>query len=191
MPELRGQHPVLRAKVLGDNTRVTDVGVDPAGRTVTLSNSHWKIHEGAFYSVGYYNAAVANGASIQIIVEIPSTIEGHTSIKLNHGGDVTLQLYEGVTYTDPGTSITPQNHNRCFANTSVVTSSHTPTSPVGTQIWQEFFPGGTGGGAPGAVATVGEQVVLCSSTVYMFEATNISGVNEPLNLVISYYEVTV
>lgn len=191
MPELRGQYPLLRAKVLGDSTQVAEVGVDPAGRTVTLSNSHWKIHQGDFYSVGYYNASVANTASIQVIIETPSTNEAHTAIKLNHGGDATLQVYEGVTYAAAGTSITPQNHNRCFPNSSVITASHTPTTPSGTLVWQEYFPGGTGGTAPGAVATVGEQVVLCNSGVYMFEATNISGIAAPLNLAISYYEVAV
>lgn len=68
-------------------------------------------------------------------------------------------------------------------------SGHTPCQATDKLIWQEYIPGGSGGTAPGAVGTIGEQVVLCTSGVHMFELTNISGVAVPLNLSVSYYQV--
>lgn len=191
MPDLRNSYPAVRVKNLADETQFVELAADGKGRLVNLSNAHYKIHQGDYYSVGHYNASVANGGVIRIIVDVPAGLEAHTSINPKAGGDLTLQVYDGVTYTG-GTPITPQNHDRCSPNDSTVVAVHTPaTVPASSLIWQEYFPGGTGGLTPGAVGTVGEQVVLCPSETYMFEITNISGVANPLNIVVSYYEVVV
>jgi len=181
---------LLLVKDLADSTSAVELRADSSGRIITLSNSHFKIHQGDYYSSGYYATGITAGSSIQLIMNVSSTHQAHTSIKVKHGIDATLQVYEGVTYTG-GTTVTPQNNNRASTNTSTMTFVHTPTTPSGTMIWQEYFPGGSGPTSPGATGTSGEQTVLKPSTTYMFELTNTGSVTDELQIILAYYEVAV
>jgi len=183
----------LLVKDLANSSSTVELKADSSGRIITLTNEHFKIHQGDYYSVGYYGTGITAGSSIQLVMNVGSTHQAHTAIKVKHGIDATLQVYEGISYTG-GTAVAPQNNNRTFTNSSTMTFVHTPattTAGAGNLLWQEYFPGGSGPTAPGATETAGEQTVLKPSTTYMFEVTNIGSVADELQVILAYYEVAV
>ena len=159
----------------------------------TLTHEHQKVHDGDFYSTGYYLEGVADDGYIDLLIQTPATDTLHTYIKLSGGGDVTFEVYEGTTFSAAGTTVTPVNHNRSSSNTCGCTVTHTPTvSSLGTQLWQEYLPGGSGGLTPGTVQGVStEQVVFDKDTNYLLRLYNRAGTAQSLQVTASYYPVTI
>ena len=164
--------------------------VEPPHRVV-ITHEHQLVHEGKFFSVGHADAAAAASADIEVLVAAGANTDIHTYIKMIAGADARLDVFEAPTVTAAGTAITPQNHNRGSANTCDCTVTHTPTlSADGTQIWQEYLPGGSGGNSPGAVQHVGsEQMIMAAGETYLFRLTNLGATAQMIQLQLAYYGV--
>lgn len=186
-----GSNVLITGKYVGDRTEVKEVRVDASNELIIISHEHSKVHEGRLFGVGYYNAALANNANLDVRIVTPATHTAHVYIRTAGGGDHSFRAYEGTTYTAAGTALTPVNHNRTSSNTANASTYHTPTvDALGTLLWEEYVPGGTGGASPGAVGQpTAEQVVLAANTDYLFRLTNLSGVTDDFNLIFSFYEV--
>lgn len=177
-------------------TEVQPSDIDVSGSRIMITHEHSKVHEGKFFSIGYYDLAVIDDAYIDILFTPPATDSIHMYIKLVSGGDALFSAYENTVATH-GTSITSVNHDRTSANTCGCTASHTPTvTTVEDLLWGEVIPGGTGTGSggsshtPGAVQGVStEQVILAPDTNYLFRLQNISGVTDHLQIMMAYYPV--
>lgn len=166
--------------------------LDTSGTRTIISYEHSKVHQGKFYTANYYLAGVANGSSIEILVQTPSDKTVHNYIKAASGGDSLFYTFEDATFSAEGTAITPINNNRSSANTADATITHTPTLTAdGTQLGNpEFIPGGHGGVSVGSSEGIGkEQFVLNSNTVYLLRLTNIAGSAQALSIVLGFYEV--
>jgi len=186
-----GGNVLIQGKLVTDRTVPIEIRVDSSGSLIAITHEHSKVHQGQFYTTGYYNAAVASGSSIDVLVQT-GTKSVHTYIICAVGGNSTFSIYEGTTFSAAGTSLTPMNNNRSSSNTPLATFTHTPTITLtGTQLdGVEFIPGGSSAVATGAIAPIGsEQITMAPSTNYLFRLTNISGVATELNTRISFYEV--
>jgi hypothetical protein len=159
---------------------------------VNITHEHQKVHEGEFYSTGYYNSAVADDASIEILLQTPADKELHAYLKIVAGGDCEFEVFEGTTFSAAGTSISPVNHNRNSTNVCGCTVTHTPTITAdGDLIWMEYIPGGVFI-TPGAVQNVGaEQAVFANNANYLLRVTNRSALTNPFQIQAAYYPAQV
>lgn len=103
------------------------------------------------------------------------------------GGDSEFFLYEGATSTG-GTSFTPVRRNRTIATPSDVAMVINPTvTGTGTELFEEFLPGGTkkkaGGGGGDSL-----EYVLAPLTNYLIRLTNVSGSAQIAELMLEWYE---
>lgn len=190
-----GQNVLLTGKLVTDRTKVKEILVDQGGLIITVTTEHSKVHQGEFFSSGYYNATVANTTAINVLVQVPTDISIHTYFKVLSGGDSLFEAFEGVTFSAQGTDTGTLNNNRTSTNTPDTIVTHTPTiTDTVSLIWQEFIPGGSGAGSgqvtPGAVQNVAsEQSILAPNTNYLFRLTNNAGSTQPLQIQLAFYEV--
>jgi hypothetical protein len=159
-----------------DGTQVV-AGADAP--VITIDLNHQRNHDGrAFYAYKTYpdSAKLAADASIDIVMASPSGVYPHVTIDGMCLGDAELFIYEG-TGTTGGTSFTPINRNRNYAdsNVSQVAMVINPTvTSLGTQLDTQIIAGGSGkkstGGSAGSL-----EFVLKPLTNYLFRLTNVNG----------------
>jgi len=168
---------------------------EPASTTqISIDTVHDRIHEGRYFSGGYYNAAVANNATIQLLLVLGATHSLHAVMKCASGGNSVVELYEDTTYSAAGTAVAMTNHNRSSDKVFAGTVTHTPTiTGVGTPLnGTTFVPGGTGGGmggsTPGGSVDFSQELVLAPTKVYLFRITNIAGSTQPMSIQLKGYQ---
>lgn len=165
--------------------------VDHAGHLISHTISELKIHDGLLFAGGYYDSSVADNGDIELLIDVPSTTEVVASMFVRVGGDAVLTVFEGTTVSANGTTITPTNLNRSSANSPSVNMYHTPTvTGDGTQIFESYSPGGSLGFSAGGEGAL-ETGFFAANTKYLCRLTNISGVANPLQLTIRFYEHSV
>ena len=144
----------------------------------TIDTVHHKVHEGRFFSGGYYNAALANGATLDILIQGGSLQSTHTVFGLTSGAECTVQIFEDVTFSSAGTAITMSNHNRSSTKVVSGTFTHSPTiTSTGNQInGTAYVAGGNGGNASGGTfAGFTTEFLLDKTKNYLLRVTNVSG----------------
>lgn len=181
----------------GSNTLVgnptVDQGTGGSSAWNVIDIAHIKVHEGRYFSGGYYNASVAGGGAIDLLIQSSATEDTHVRFHLMTGGDATSQLYEGTTFSAAGTAVTISNHNRQSAKVFSGTVTHTPTvTDVGSQLnGTQFVPGGGGGNAVGGeMPGFLNEFILAASTTYLLRVTNITGNNQAMAVHFECYQPT-
>ena len=160
--------------------------------TIVIDVNHQRNHDGrAFYAYKTYpdSAKLAADASIDIVMASPSGVYPHVTIDGMCLGDAELFIYEG-TGTTGGTSFTPINRNRNYAdsNVSQVAMVINPTvTSLGTQLDTQIIAGGSGkkstGGSAGSL-----EFILKPLTNYLFRLTNVNGTAHAAHLQLEWYE---
>ena len=158
-------------------------------RNITIDTIHQKVHEGRLFSGGYYNASVNNGATLDILFQTDATYIFHGIANVSVGGDATMQMFEGVTFSAAGTPITMSNHNRTSAKVLGGGAYHTPAiTGTGNQMnGTIYIPGGSGGNSSGGKGGFEQEYVLAASTNYLLRITNVSGVAAKMGAIITGY----
>lgn len=160
-----------------------------------ITHEHVLVHEGEFFQTCVLNTSVANTSAIQLLIQCAASKSVHLYVKLVAGGDALFQMYEGPTFSAAGDALTAHNHNRVSSKTASGVFTSSPTvSDNGTLMCQEFLAGGTGqgnGATPGAVQGLAtEQYVLSPGEDYLLKLTNNAGSNQPLQIIVAFYEVS-
>lgn len=147
-----------------------------SGTQKVIDYAHNKTHEGRYFSGGYYNSSLADTASQDIGVTVSSSNSFHCKFVASVGGNCTIDIYEGPTYTG-GTSVTMSNHNRSSSKSSDLTVVRGPTvTGTGTQFNSTMFaPGGDKHVGPGGDFGFNNEIVLQKGKKYLFRVTNVSG----------------
>lgn len=180
-----------------------DVGQLPVGcdvmydgtyqqRVNAIESVHQKTHEGRYFSGGCYEAALANSASLNILVQIGASSTYHARFAASCGGDSTLLIFEGCTFSAAGTAVTVSNHNRSSSKIFDGTVTCAPTLTTdGTQLnGTAFIPGGSRGQASGGEGGFHNEFILKVSTAYLLRITNNSGQNMKCALSFEGYQPT-
>lgn len=155
----------------------------------TIDVLHHRIHQGVVYSHNQILTAVANDASVNLLLQVPASHAAHLRAVLAAGGDAELRLFEGTTFSNAGTGVTPRNRNRFAGDNAQLTVSHTPTiTGDGTELSTVFVPGGRGGNAGGGTGGLFAEYVLNVGTNYLLRGTNRAGQRQNLNLQVTWYE---
>ena len=159
---------------------------------IGIDVNHQRNHDGrAFYAYKTYpdSAKLAADASISIVMASPSGVYPHVTIDGMCLGDAELFIYEG-TGTTGGTSFTPINRNRNYAdsNVSQVAMVINPTvTSLGTQLDTQIIAGGSGKKSTGSSAG-SLEFVLKPLTNYLFRLTNVNGTAHAAHLQLEWYE---
>ena len=158
--------------------------------TRAIDTVHNRVHEGRFFSGGYYNAAVADTATLDILIQSSATLSTHMRFEGAAGGDALLQIYKGTTFSAVGTAIPMSNHNDTSAKAFSGTVTHTPTiTAVGTALNDtKYVPGGQKAQSGGGAGSFGSEFVLAANTVYLFRLTNIGGAAKRMSASIEGYQ---
>lgn len=150
------------------------------GVLVTIPYTTQQTHSGRFFFTNFYNATVASSGTIDILVSTGSdaTKTPHIAVMADMGAAATLSIYEGVTTSNDGTTLTVFNANRQSAKVSTTLVFQTPTvTGTGTTLLlNHYISGGTTGNAVGGSSTDFARItemVLKPSTKYLFRATNL------------------
>ena len=157
---------------------------------IGIDINHQRLHEGGSF-VAYYvqngGTPLADGASINIVLAAGPGTTPHMTVGSFCGGDSEFFLFEGATSTG-GTSFTPVRRNRTIATTSNVAMVINPTvTGTGTELFEEFIPGGAKKRAAGGSGDSLEYV-LAPLTNYLVRLTNMSGSAQIAELVLEWYE---
>lgn len=158
--------------------------------TVAMAYVHQRVHDGRFFSGGYFNSAVANNSTIDLLLQTSATLATHIQFSGASGGDSTIQLFEDATFSDAGTVITMSNHNRASDKTMDATVTHTPTIlTTGAHVnGTVFVPGGQKAQSGGGSGGFDDEFVLKLSSTYLVRFTNISGQTKPMFLLAAGYQ---
>jgi hypothetical protein len=158
-------------------------------RNITIDTVHQKTHEGRYFSGGAYLSNLANGATLSLLIQSDPTQSTHTRLSVTAGGNVTLQLYEGVTISVAGSAVTMSNHNRSSSKVFAGTVTSQPTTSGGSQLnATQFIAGGSGPHAGGGGGGFSAEWVLAPSQTYLAVVTNTSGGAIPLTLECAAYQ---
>lgn len=157
---------------------------------VVKGDIHADIHKGIFFSTGTSDTALAGGASLEILIQTPAdTPRIHARFQAAMGSDASTALFEGTTFSDAGTLITPTNRNRASATVAGGTWSTGPTLTAdGSQIFSGVIPGGSGGNALGGSVASFEEFILAAGSTYLARVTNLTGQVQVAYLAVDFYD---
>jgi len=164
---------------------------DPATESIeVVEYEHHEIHAGSFYRAGFQKD-IPNGGTAIVAITTPDTTKWlHFRPAVDVELEAAIMLYENPTSVTGGTSVTPRNANRNFADESVATIVTDPTIDttgaviIGNQVLGSGkSSGGTGGSA--------FEWVLKQNTTYVMVVTNqATGAANETNIRLSWYEHT-
>lgn len=149
----------------------------PIPTTTVIDIAHDQVHKGHYFSGGYYNSAVVNAGTVDILIQLNGTSTFHAKLTGTAGGDSTIQIYEGTTFSLAGSAITMSNHNRASTTSFAGTVTSIPTiTAVGTQInGTGYIAAGDKHSGGGGDFGFGNEFILAKSTNYLVRVTNNSG----------------
>jgi len=146
----------------------------------TRSYVHSMVHRGRTHEVTDASAALADGASMGLVVTNGSSDDFHMTFSVAMSGNGRIRLYEDPTLTSCTLCLTACSMNR--QNKSVhpgASFGHTPVFAIATAstLHDTVIAGGTGPGQTriGGGTRSGTEWVLAKSTTYILAACNLSG----------------
>ncbi len=152
---------------------------------------HQRIHEGSMFGACTYASALADNASLSIIVRVGANLEAHVIPAVAGGGDVEFEIFEEPTFANAGTALEETNHNREISPRPVATTTtflNASVTTPGTRIHHDLIPGGSGGIAQGGALQRGAEWNLAKGGDYLFRAFNRGGANKILRVGLLWYE---
>lgn len=152
---------------------------------VVMPVLHNRVHEGKAWSCSHYNASLANGEFVRILVKADADEEFHVgAFTPGCSGKAIYRIYEAPTVTDEGTVLTLLNKKRGSSNVAPGSAWHSPTVSGGSGTLLEA----------GATALLGEAVSreiewnIADDTYYTFEIENVSGSAQAASVTVVFYE---
>ena len=179
--------PILGEDINGDKDYfVRDTYTGSIG---AMGSAHLKGHQGKGFYAYYYNSALTNGSSAEIVLANPAASYPHVVIYILTEGNSEIFTFEGTTTSADGTSIASINRNRNSANTADLVVTHTPTITAdGTEIYHDYIIGGIKNKATGGTDGFSDEIIMKPSTKYLIRVTNDSGADEIVSVSIHWYE---
>lgn len=141
----------------------------------------------AYSSRGNGNA-LADDASIDIVVTPPANKNIGIGFATRIGGDAEFKVFENVTGVTGGTVFVPRNRNRASTKTAQTGVIIQPTGVTTNGVlYEEIIIGGSGGNAAGATLE-GDYAIIKADTSYLFRLTNRSGQARIAELFVQWIE---
>jgi len=161
------------------------------GTQITNPRLFYKIYEGYGFEASHRFESVGAGSSVDVYFENPSGSGMEVfiiSIEVTSFAQAWIDLYRSNTVTVSGTAITPVNLNFMKAIGSVANLEYGGTYTLGTLMLNTVCPGGSKKQAVGALAEVGETVVIPEGFNFLVRVTNKSASDTDLSVRIVWWE---
>lgn len=157
---------------------------------LTITYEHYKVHQGETFQAMIYSGSVANGGSLDLLINLTGTSsQHHIEWSVASGGDTEIQVYEGVTGSNYGAPVAMFNLNRASSRTPEAQVFQNPTITVnGLLIFNFFSPGGSGGNAQGGEFRAGTEHIFAPGKRYRILAYNRAGTAKAMSLGVQWYE---
>ncbi len=158
------------------------------GAQVSIDFNHYKVHDSEMYLAGQYFTVTA--ASTKEFMIVTGSEKVHAAFDVATSAQTLIKMYEGITTSSNGTSVTVYNMDRSSANTCAAVFFHTPTWSTNSEvlILSELSPVAAVGTTHLGTVKDGEWI-LNSSTKYLVQLTNQSGSTITSTLNMSFYEI--
>lgn len=163
---------------------------DDFGGLVIIDYPHHTIHEGELWYLDLFSGSVADNGSIILAGIMPVTHQQHFTLAGACGGDATIELIEGCSFSASGSARLPYNMNRYVGDAGAITCYENPTLSGGTVLQKMFLPGGAGPFAGGGHQGTrqGLEWVTNPGVAYAVRLTNRSGGAQDGWLGINFYQ---
>lgn len=162
---------------------------------VTIPVVHHEIHESETWIVSSKSAdgaPIADNGNFDLLFRVGAGINAHATGALAAGGDAEFLLYENPTATLDGTPIARVAMDRSNVQVATSVGFVAPTiGAVGTQLFQFFSPGGTGGNSAGGVGSIARpntEWILRAGQDYLWRGINRAGNAQPMAGLVQWYE---
>lgn len=166
----------LNAKMVEDNV----------GALTTINVEHHQIHEGRHFSIIDWIEVSGEGTSYELLLQTPATGYHHMFWTFTAGAAFAYLIFEDVTTSDDGTSITPVNSKRDSVTAPALTVFHTPTvTDDGTELYHSQI---SSGGKSGASVASTNEIILGLSKKYLIRLTKRDAGTEFLSYSLRWYE---
>lgn len=163
-----------------------------SGRPLFVSHEHARVHDGISFTVSHLFTGIAVDASSDLRFTC-GTKKSHLFVNCASSGPAYYALYEGATFSTPGTEKLVYNRNRNSENAALSRTYFTPgVNSLGTAIQSgQFLPGGVGVGFAYTGGTLEHKLewVLKPGTEYLVRLTNKDGAGATMSLTLNWYEV--
>lgn len=168
------------------------MAVDPqTGSDIVIQFEHYKVHDSEMYSTGYYFTVTA-ASTKEFLMVASASADPHVVFGVAVSGQSLVKLYEGVTTSVLGSSVTVFNMHRDSSNSCGSTFFHTPTWSTNTEtlLTTELLPGGDKNQTRvGSSARQTTEWILEESTKYLIQITNQAGSTIGASVGIQFYEL--
>lgn len=146
------------------------------GASVGIDYAHSEIHSGNHYKAGKQNISLNQDDTIELLFVAPDTTTwAHWVLVAQTTGQCVIQVYEGTTTSDNGTSITPINRNRNSSNVATVAVYYAPTvTDDGTKIAERWLGGFGFKEASSSEYRGNKEFILKRNTKYLVRLTAIN-----------------
>lgn len=166
--------------------------IDPLGGMIVIDRNHHEVHEGEFFEFGQTFLLVADDGFAYLRFKTSAAKTLHFGSSITAEGKALVKIYEGTTYTDDGTVITPINNNRCSSDAAETSVWHTPTVDVlGSELTPEngvLLIGGLGPQSVGGSVKGDEEIIAADGTDYLIAVQNVSGQVKDITIQVGGYE---
>lgn len=159
------------------------------GCQVTIDFNHYKVHAGEMFSATY-SATITAGANQDIMI-VTGANDPHVNFNIAVTGQGLFSIYEGITSSANGTTLTVYNMNRNSANSCTLVMFSGPTWSTNSEklIYRAIMPGGASPTTRvGGVTRPGTEWELLPSTKYLVRIANESGSTNTSSVNIEFYE---
>ena len=170
---------------------------DPYVHALTvIQEPHRMAHDGMMFNITGKRTGLVTTGTHEMVFQTGDCYPHLNKQRISVGaGDITIQGYEGATFSSAGTPLVPQNSNRNSSNTPCMAVSYTPTLTTdGVLIHTTWVPptaSGVGQTQSGmANVDAGEEWILKPNTNYLFRITNSSGSTIDLSFDLLWYEAS-
>jgi len=160
----------------------------------------FKVAQGMGFGASKIFKSVADGATVNILIENPSTSKNHVRIVgvfVAVGGKSYINLRKNVQWTETTNTEGVEVYNLnlgCADNSCVIAKANVSISTgSGKKMTSVVCPGATGS-APfpvvGAGSVVGESILMPPGTNLYIEIQNASGAATDISIEVLFYEIT-
>ena len=157
---------------------------------IVTDAAHQRVHNGEMWMVTALATDVADDASLDLVFTTPA-LDFHVTFQIAAEGSAIVFVYEDTVLDDPvgGSAAVVKNANRVTGDAGAPTALVGPTiTGVGTLLFNQSLPGGTGGNASGGQGERRTEIVLAPSTNYLFRVTNKKGNQSTMSIALLPYE---
>jgi len=158
--------------------------------TINIPIEHFKVHNGQMFYLSYTFAAVADSATVEMIM-FTGDEPPHVVITATSPGAARISILSNPTSTANGTTLTSYNMCRTSTNVAAAIMTYAPTNATSTTIIvNDYIPGGsTVQTRVGASARQNTEWIFKPNYKYLIRFENLAKAQaDYMNLVFEWYE---